>query len=236
MKFPLWLLAGFLGAAVGGAAWVGIGYFTSYEVGWIAWGIGFLAGIGVRAAAGQDEGVPPGLAAVTAAIAVVAASKFLVVYLLVEKNMAEAEQLFDQMAVAEEEGPGIDWDDAEVPVSWLADEIYEAEYVANDKELEFPGGEVYETEEIADDYPPELWRTASERWEAMSDEEHAAKISAWEEGMDFDPEAMRRQFAELKVEIREEAFRESFGLFDLLWFGLAAFTAFKLGSGATGDE
>lgn len=33
----------------------------------------------------------------------------------------------------------------------------------------------------------------------------------------------------------EEAFKQSFSLIDLLLFGLAIFTAFKLGSGMTDD-
>ena len=51
MSFLKWLAAGFIGAAIGGAVWVGVGYFAEAEVGYIAWGIGLLAGIGVRVAA-----------------------------------------------------------------------------------------------------------------------------------------------------------------------------------------
>ena len=33
--------------------------------------------------------------------------------------------------------------------------------------------------------------------------------------------------------VKEEAFKESLSPFDLLWLGLAAFTAFRVGAGGT---
>lgn len=36
-----------VGAVVGAAIWLGIGVATNYEIGWIAWAIGFLAGAGM---------------------------------------------------------------------------------------------------------------------------------------------------------------------------------------------
>ena len=46
-----WLVGGLIGGATGVVIWVLIGYFAHYEVGWIAWGVGFLTGLGVRYAA-----------------------------------------------------------------------------------------------------------------------------------------------------------------------------------------
>ena len=36
MNFLKWLLAGFIGAAIGGGVWVGVGYFAEAKVGYIA--------------------------------------------------------------------------------------------------------------------------------------------------------------------------------------------------------
>ena len=70
MNFLKWLLAGFIGAAIG----VGVGYFAEAKVGYIAWGIGLLAGIGVRVAANEDDlGMMSGIAAILSASALKAA-------------------------------------------------------------------------------------------------------------------------------------------------------------------
>ena len=42
------VIGGIFGGMVGVFIWVEVGYFTHYEVGWIAWGVGFLVGFGVR--------------------------------------------------------------------------------------------------------------------------------------------------------------------------------------------
>ncbi len=72
---------------MGAAIWIAIGYFANYEVGWIAWGIGFLVGLGVRTAADDDEGFSPGMAAV--AIATILIAKYAVVSLLVTDMAGE---------------------------------------------------------------------------------------------------------------------------------------------------
>lgn len=132
MSFFKWLFAGLVGAAAGGALWVAVGHFTHHEVGWIAWGIGALAGAAVRKAAGNVHGAAPGLAAVASAAAGVAAAKYVVVMLLVN--------------------------------------------------------------------------------------EIAPQIAAQRPDLDL-------------TDVRSAVFADSFGAYDLLWFGLAMFTAFRVGSG-----
>lgn len=45
-RFALAVCGSCVGAALGGSVWAAIAYFTEYEVGIVAWGVGFLAGIG----------------------------------------------------------------------------------------------------------------------------------------------------------------------------------------------
>jgi|GEM_PF-7132432 len=52
------LVGGCIGAVIGGVIWGGVAYVTEYELGWIAWLVGVLAGVGTMAAGGE-----PGLRA-----------------------------------------------------------------------------------------------------------------------------------------------------------------------------
>lgn len=74
-----WLIGGVLAAVVGAGIWALVGCLTHKEIGWIAWGIGFLVGVGVRYAAylgGEDESDWQGLFAGAMAIAAVIFGKF----------------------------------------------------------------------------------------------------------------------------------------------------------------
>ena len=219
MSFFKWLLAGVAGAAVGGIAWVGIGYFTNYEIGWIAWGIGLLAGLGVRAAAGgENTGAAPGIAAVAAAAAVVAVSKYAVIALFMQ---------FDMAAQIANERP--DFDSDEYAIVRTADEIIEAEYFASGKEVAWPAGVTYEDADTEAEYPPAIWAPARDKWTALSDDEKRSRREAWKNQYEAD-------IAEWLEVGQSEAFAESFTPYDLLWFGLAMFTAFKVGSGSGREE
>jgi len=47
-NLPMGILAGLAAAAVGAALWGGITYFTKFQIGWMAVGVGFLVGYAVR--------------------------------------------------------------------------------------------------------------------------------------------------------------------------------------------
>ena len=93
MDFIKWFVGGLIGAAIGGAVWIAVGYFLEAEVGYIAWGIGLLAGIGVRAMAGNSEGAMCGIAGVLSAVGVVLLSKYLVISLHVNALIAKEADL-----------------------------------------------------------------------------------------------------------------------------------------------
>lgn len=213
MSFFKWLAAGLVGAAIGGVAWVLIGYFANYEVGWIAWGIGLLAGMGVRVAAGDSaHGAAPGIAAVAAAATGVAASKYIVVWLLVN-------QMAGQAAVNTP-----DFQSEELAIQRTADEIIETDYLAAGKQVPWPGGMNQENADSEAEYPPAIWAKAKEKWAALPEAEKQAKRDEWKQQY----EEITGAFAEA---MRSAAFEESFTPWDLLWFGLAMFTAFRVGSG-----
>jgi hypothetical protein len=71
-----WVIGGAVGGAIGAAIWAGIAYFTGYEVGWIAWGVGALAGVGTMAGARESAGFMSGIVASAIALASLLAGKF----------------------------------------------------------------------------------------------------------------------------------------------------------------
>ena len=67
-----------LGAAVaGGIVWGLIVKWSEYEVGFVAWGIGFLAGIAVLTATGGRRGVPLQAIAIVSALVGIVIGKYL---------------------------------------------------------------------------------------------------------------------------------------------------------------
>jgi hypothetical protein len=47
------LLGGAIGAVIGAAIWAAIAYFTNYEVGYVAWAVGGLVGLGAKLLGGR---------------------------------------------------------------------------------------------------------------------------------------------------------------------------------------
>lgn len=47
-NLPLGILGGAVGGLLGAVIWAAVTYFTEYQIGWLAVGVGFLAGFGVR--------------------------------------------------------------------------------------------------------------------------------------------------------------------------------------------
>lgn len=47
-NLPLGLLGGAVGGLLGAVIWAAVSYFTEYQIGWLAVGVGFLAGFGAR--------------------------------------------------------------------------------------------------------------------------------------------------------------------------------------------
>lgn len=215
------LVLGLLGAAV----WAAIGYFTGYEIGWVAWGIGALAGMGARrfgaretrrfdrklkrmvrersAPAGPVSG---GLAAL-AAVACVLAGKVLVVHLMAPAPAAAVEDPADEDTL----------------IAYLANDIAR-EYEAQGRELAWPPGVAPFEAFAPEEFPPEIWTAARMRWDGMS----APKKSAYaeEQGEAFSEAPSAARWTALAVLL------PSLGPFDLLWLGLAGLTAFKLGGAA----
>ena len=213
-----WLVGGLVGALMGGAVWVAVGYFANYEVGWIAWGIGLVVGLGVRAGAGEDDGFAPGILAVVIAILAIVASKYLVINMSINREFGDATFAIEA--------------DAELMTSRIADEIV-GEYEAKGKEVKWPKAAEDDDAPLAATYPSTIWKEATKRWNAIPPDEQQAQMDQAE--AEFN-ELFEGLLDETKKDISQTALRESFTPYDILWFVLAAITAFKVGSGLTSDE
>lgn len=83
------ILGGGLAAVAGGLIWGLITITTGYEIGWVAWGVGLLAGWGVVMFARGRKGMPLQIVAVGAAILGVVIGKYITFYAVLKEYVAE---------------------------------------------------------------------------------------------------------------------------------------------------
>lgn len=209
------LVGAFIGGAIGAVIWAAIGYFTGYEVGWIAWGVGALAGLGMVMGVGDDSDVGTGGIAAMVAIAAILAGKFAVAHLLVNKELDALEPVWTAVSLEESK-------------FCMADQLVE-EYENAGKAVKWPEGMTLEDADDPADYPADLWKDTEARWTAMTPEAQ----EEYRAGME---EHQKTMFEELRTEATSSAFMDSFALWDVLWAVFAILSAFKIGSGAGGSD
>ncbi|WP_425617979.1 hypothetical protein NA78x_001671 [Anatilimnocola sp. NA78] len=220
MNFIKWIVAGSIGGLAGAAIWAGISYALNAEVGWIAWGIGGMVGIFVRVAAGEsDEGPAPGITAAAIAIGSVLLGKFLAVHFLVSSLLANDTQPPPELTEKH-------------MIIRLADDIIEAREAKGQKVV-FPNGKSMEEATEPTDYPTDIWQQAQAKWKSIPAADQQKQITEAR----VQQQAMLEMFrTSIHSEVRQAGFLGSFGIFDALWFFLAAGTAYRIGAGAATDD
>ena len=217
MRVIRWLVGGLIGAVTGIVIWVLVGYFAHYEVGWIAWGVGFLTVVGVRYAAylGDEEAsFGKGILASMMALGGILAAKFLVFTFLVGgKGDDNLLRVANQMRF-----------DDEAMIASVAGDIAE-EAMNRGETIAWPVGISRETASKQNDFPPSLWQKAQTRWNELGPNGQ---------------QDQKRQRVMLAMALSEQGRRPSFGEcftpWDLLWFGLALVSAYKVGTGIYGSD
>ena len=205
------ILGGALGGLVGALIWAGVSSFAGFEIGWIAWGVGGLVGLGcVWGSKGQGNVL--GSVAVVITIISILAGKYFAVEFCIRDEIG-SEQGVLQSALA-----GIQ--DDEVAISYLADEIIQ-ERLANGDDVQWPAGVNPEEATRQSDYPPVIWSRALSKWEGMSPQER-------EQYRDQLTEQIRVGVQTYFSDASAFGFLNSFGPMDMLFFGLAVATAFKI--------
>lgn len=201
-------VGGIVGGAIGAAVWAGIAYAAHVEIGWIAWGIGFMVGLGVAMLSGRNASPATGLMAAVIAAGSVLGGKYLAVSMTVDK---ESQKITSTMQLRDE-------DCIRIMAKGLAGEAEES-----GKHLRWPAGKSVENAKVAADFPAEIWTDAQERWDRMTPEAR----TEYRDSMKAYLKAAIKNKAE---EIKSQGFVQDLSLFDLLWLFLAVGTAFRIAS------
>lgn len=206
-----WVLGGLVGGAIGAAIWAGVAYQFNREIGWIAWGVGILTGLGVQAVARQYADVVSGVIAAVIALVAVIGGKFATASLVAEdftKQIGTSIRATDQDALVR------------IATS-IADDLESKGHV-----IDWPRGQSNETAVEQHHFPREVWSDATKKWRAMKPEEKTAFKTAMEEQVKAFVDAAGDEA------VQEMVFSESFGLKDVLFLFLAVCSAYAVGSGA----
>jgi hypothetical protein len=84
-NLPLGIVGGLIGAAIGAAIWAVITMVTDYQIGWMAIGIGFLTGLGMRTL-GKGRSPIFGIVGAVLALVGVIVGNLIVIHLLVQRE------------------------------------------------------------------------------------------------------------------------------------------------------
>lgn len=147
------LIGGVIGAIIGGGVWIAIGFYSGYEIGWLAWGIGALVGVGVHMGGKGKLGMPTAVLAAALAAAAVAGGKYAVLYATIEREFGGSVQLTEENVI-----------------SFVADDVIVARIEGN-QPVNWPSGVDPNDAWVEADYPPDVWADAVAHWESMSQAE-----------------------------------------------------------------
>ncbi|MCY2965880.1 MAG: hypothetical protein NT069_20000 [Planctomycetota bacterium] len=200
-------IGGVIAGAIGAAIWAAIAHYANAEIGYVAWGIGFLVGLGVRMLGGDSHGKTMGAMAAGIAILAIVAGKYAAAGMALDKAL-------------QEHAPQVSENDM---FHGMAHEVCQTRINAGEK-LVFPPGKTLDNAENSVDYPPGIWDEAVRNWQSIDPATRQQLMQARQEQLQM----LAKLFG---AEMRMQVFKESFGPFDLLWCLLAVSTAFRLGSG-----
>lgn len=214
-------VGGVIAGIVGAAVWAGIAYGTGYEIGWIAWGIGMFVGLGVAKGA-EGESAPAGWLAVLITLLAIVGGKYATVELLIGKELGDGSHIVDEIIAGLND---------ESFTSSIADTLV-AEKSIRGEDVNWPEGVDPSSASTEAEYPQEIWQQAAAQWADMSEDQRREFRQGAEASI---RENVGASLEVLRAEIAREGFLQSFSGMDLLFFGLAVFTAYRVAA-SEGDE
>jgi hypothetical protein len=142
-------IAGIAAGMVGAGLWAGVVYFTDYELGIVAWGIGALVGGAVWLGIEQRGNTTSGGIAAAIAVAAILLGKWGWITLVVDDIYKDDDNL----------------------VAMLADIVIEDRRAANERVIVPPMQNGTST--LQEGYPRDVWAEAAQRWNALSEADKA---------------------------------------------------------------
>ena len=197
------LIGGLIAGLIGAILWGCIAYFGNLEIGWLAWGIGAAIGFGVSYGS-SEGGVTPAVIAVVITFISLCGGKYIAVQMAVNAITNKANQADIKLT-------------DEHCMMTMASQLVEEKTLRGEKP-KFCNGKTFSNVERLADYPADVKKVVRDSWSEMTAEEKSeAKESILAE-FEFAVE-------QFKGEIAKEAFFNSFGILDLVFFGLGIYTA-----------
>jgi len=219
------LIGALVAGAIGAAVWGAISYYTNYEIGWIAWGIGALVGIGAYVGSGGQGGGTVGVIAGIIAIASVIGGKYAVIEIVgnaeIKKAHAEVETRLGEL-----------FSDEKAFKIHMAHQLVEEATTAG-KTLKWPEGKDDDEAENPEDFPAEIWKDVEARWKAMPTD---VKRDYCQQTKEVANEQAHAVIDSVGASIKGKGFAASFSIWDVLWLGLAMMTGTRFGSGGSAGE
>ena len=219
------LIGALVAGAVGAAIWGAISYYTHYEIGWIAWGIGALVGLGAHVGSGGQGGGAAGFIAGVVAVASVLGGKYAVVEIVGNADIKQAHADVD-VRLAEM------FNDENAFKVHMAHQLVD-QASTDGRSLKWPEGKNDEDAEKAEDFPTDVWKDVEARWKAMPAD---AKKDYCEQTKEAAREGIHGMVDALGSAAKEQGFMASFSIWDVLWLGLALITGARFGSGSAGTS
>lgn len=212
-----WLIGGAIGGLVGAAIWAAVAHYLNVEIGWIAWGVGGLVGIGVAVAGGDRLDTYSGLIALVIAAASVLTGKWVAIRI----DLQSLNNELDAILLA----PPTD----EQLTAHLAYDVAD-EWKGAGRSIVWPDDADDEDTPLEHSFPNGVWDEASQRLDEMSAEQRAAHVQVVTQDRE-------EYFDDLRPGLFDpDLLLHSITPWDFLWFGLACATAYKLGTGGSDDD
>lgn len=223
------IIGAVIGGAIGATVWAAISYFTGYEIGYVAIGVGFVTGLGAVIGSGGDGNAWSGLVAVVVALMSIVAGKAIVNQIYID----QLQEFRNEYEAAIEESDPLEFFTVEDALWNIADEIV-YERLENDTDIDWPARGMSVDEAFwPEDYPQDIIDETNERWSAMNKEEQDDyRITIAEDAMS---QADDVYDALDEIMDTNTSVFDNLNLFDGLWALLALGAAWGVGSGGSED-
>jgi len=159
------LIGALIGGAIGATIWAAVSYFLNFELGYIAWGIGGLVGLGATISNDHQKaggGAIIGAMAAIVAMGSIAGGKYAAAYFAVHKWVGES-GMFEEVTAADVED---DWLLDTMATDLCNEKIDAGETIDWGGDLAFIDAAYW-----PDDYPLDVQDEAVDRWDSMESSE-----------------------------------------------------------------